>query len=77
MDKVSLSSCPAKGGLFADPEFDMLVYLPAPLPKQRPAPRRSPRLQGIAPEHVAMTFESECPPRESVEAVFYSANEGD
>jgi hypothetical protein len=33
------------------------VYLPAPLPKQRLAPRRSPRLQGMAPEHVGLDFE--------------------
>lgn len=35
------------------------IYLPAPLPKQRHAPRRSPRLQGIAPENVGLDFERE------------------
>ncbi|KAH8079670.1 kinase-like domain-containing protein [Filobasidium floriforme] len=33
------------------------IYLPAPLPKQRHAPRRSPRLQGIAPENIGLDFE--------------------
>lgn len=35
------------------------IYLPAPLPKQRHAPRRSPRLQGIAPENIGLDFERE------------------
>lgn len=51
-----------KGRLFLEVLMSMVIlvdYLPAPMPKQRPGPRRSPRLQGKAPENVGLDFERE------------------